>query len=153
MLAVFSRYFDQRHCSQQRSLIKYAKVHAIVRSDNVQEALLNMFREIPSVRNSNKSPIAEKFQQDPVAHQLKIQLDSSTQSPSPLQDMCQQSPVTQLAQRGPAHSDVHTILAALQQRHLMQRACTIPRCYTCGLSDHMTKECPEKNKNVCQHSM
>jgi hypothetical protein len=104
----------------------YAKVHDIVRSGNAQEALAKLFPKIPSVRDSKKSALS---------------------------DTVQQSPVTQLAPLRPAHGDVHTLCAALQQRHLLQNADAVPRCYTCGLSVHMSSECPEKNKNVSHPSL
>jgi hypothetical protein len=137
-----------------------AQVEAIVLSGNAQDALSKLFRKVPSQRDNdlNRNYIPGNSQQSPGTHQTALQPGTDgvipppaariQQSSSHYPDICYQSPVTQLAHIRPSHSDANALLAALQERHLLQSNDAVPRCYTCGMSDHMSMECPDKNKNV-----
>lgn len=62
------------------------------------------------------------------------------------------TPATQINAR-PSHHDALVLLEALQNRHRLQFTDATPRCYNCGISNHMTRECPFKNKNVRRLSL
>ncbi len=119
-------------------LMSCAQVHAVVRSGNVQEALSNLFCNIPTVRH----PQLNSDQKNGTSTPLGERQQPATSTPLP-----PATPATQMASR-PSHNDVSVLLQALQDRERLHFADATLHCFNCGTSGHMTRECPSKNKNV-----
>jgi hypothetical protein len=113
-----------------------AQVHAVARSGNVQEALSNLFCNIPTVRHPQLNSDNKNGTSTPLGER---QQPATSRPPA--------TPATQMASR-PSHNDVSVLLQALQDRERLHFADATPRCFNCGISSHMSMDCPSKSKNV-----